>query len=69
MCSGAVVKKEKDEKTLFFRLYKKNLFNCSVAEKISKSIEASSAPPTNPVPSVEKAIKMVKNCGCKKERL
>ena len=39
------------------------LENWTAAEKISSSVEASSAPPTNHVPSIAEAIRMVKDCG------
>jgi hypothetical protein len=35
----------------------------NAAQKISSSFEASSAPPTNRVPSLTKTMKMVKECG------
>jgi hypothetical protein len=35
----------------------------TVAEKISTSVEASSAPPTNHVLTIAMTMKMVKECG------
>ena len=35
----------------------------TTAEKISTSVEASSAPPTSQVPCIAEAMKMVKDCG------
>ncbi|AQK58486.1 hypothetical protein Zm00014a_009536 [Zea mays] len=61
-CSTAT--EEKDEKSPFFRLYKNTCLKIeTAAEKISTSVEASSTPPTNPVPSIAEAMKMVKDCG------
>jgi hypothetical protein len=56
---------EKDEKkSPFFRLFRNTCLKIqSAAEKITKSVEASSAPPTNLVPSIAEAMKMVKGCG------
>jgi len=55
---------EKDEKSPFFRMYKNTCLKIeTAAEKISTSVEASSAPPTSQVPSIAEAMKMVKNCG------
>jgi hypothetical protein len=61
-CSTAT--EEKDEKSPFFRRYKNTCLKIeTAAEKISTSVEASSTPPTNPVPSIAEAMKMVKDCG------
>nr|XP_034586758.1 L10-interacting MYB domain-containing protein-like [Setaria viridis] len=55
---------EKGEKSPFFQLYKNTCLKIeTAADKISSSVEASSAPPTNPVPSISEAMKMVKDCG------
>ena len=55
---------EKDEKLPFFRMYKNTCLKIeTAAEKISTSVEASSAPPTSQVPSIAEAMKMVKDCG------
>ena len=61
--SSAATEK-KDEKSSFFRLYK-NIWSKieTAAEKISTSIEASSATPPNSVPSIKEAKQMVKDCG------
>nr|TKW36703.1 hypothetical protein SEVIR_2G457200v2 [Setaria viridis]TKW36704.1 hypothetical protein SEVIR_2G457200v2 [Setaria viridis]TKW36705.1 hypothetical protein SEVIR_2G457200v2 [Setaria viridis] len=70
-------RKKRNERTplLLFtkRMRRAHYFDCTrtntclkietVAEKISTSIEASSAPPTSQVPSIAEAMKMVKNCG------
>jgi hypothetical protein len=54
---------EKDEKSPFFRLYKNTCLKIeTTVNKISSSVEASAAP-TNPVPSIAEAIKMVQDCG------
>ena len=61
--SGASTE-EKDEKSLFFRLYKNTCLKIEIAaEKISSSVEASSAPPPNLVPTITETMKMVKECG------
>lgn len=55
---------DKDEKSPFFRLYKNTCQKIeTAAEKISTSVEASSAPPTNHVPTIAMTMKMVKECG------
>ncbi|CAD6266454.1 unnamed protein product [Miscanthus lutarioriparius] len=55
---------EKDENSPFFRLFRNTCLKIqSAAEKITTSFEASSAPPTNLVPSIAEAMKMVKGCG------
>ncbi|XP_066380810.1 uncharacterized protein [Miscanthus floridulus] len=55
---------EKDKKSPFFRLYKNTCLKIETAgDKISSSVEASFAPPTNPVPSILEAMKMLKDCG------
>jgi hypothetical protein len=59
---------EKDEKSPFFRLYKSACQKIeTVAEKISTSVEASFAPPTNHVPTIAMTMKMVKEYGVEKE--
>ena len=55
---------DKDEKSPFFRMYKNTCLKIeTAAEKISTSIEASSAPPTNLVPSIAQTVNMVIECG------
>ena len=55
---------DKDDKSPFLRLYKNTCLRIgNAAEKISSSVEASSAPPTNSVPTIGEAMKMVKDCG------
>jgi hypothetical protein len=55
---------EKDEKSPFFRLYKSTRQKIENAvEKISTSVEASSAPPTNHVPTITMTMKMLKEYG------
>jgi hypothetical protein len=55
---------EKSEKSPFFRLYKSTCQKIeTAAEKISTSVEASSPPPTNHVPTIAMTMKMVKECG------
>jgi hypothetical protein len=55
---------EKDEKSPFFRLHKSTCQKIeTAAEKISTSVEASSAPPINHVPTIAMTMKMVKECG------
>jgi hypothetical protein len=59
---------EKDEKSPFFRLYKSTCQKIETAiEKISISVEASSAPPTNHVPTIAMTMKMVKKYGVEEE--
>jgi hypothetical protein len=53
-CSTATEEKDKNP---FFRLYKNTCL------KISTSVKTSSAPPTNPVPSIKEAMQMVEDCG------
>jgi hypothetical protein len=61
-CSTAT--EEKEEKNPFFQLYKNTCFKIeTAAEKISTSVETSSASPTNPVPSIKEAMQMVEDCG------
>jgi hypothetical protein len=51
---------DKDEKSPFFRMYKNTCLKIeTAAERISTSVEASSAPPTNLVPSIAETMKMV----------
>jgi hypothetical protein len=58
---------EKDEKSSFFRLYKSTCQKIeTAAEKISTSVEASSATPTNHVPTIAMTMKMVKEYGVEK---
>jgi hypothetical protein len=61
-CKGASTSaKEKDEKSPLFCLYKNTCQKIETAtEKISISVDASSAPPTNHVPTVATTMKMVK---------
>ena len=55
---------DKDEKSPFFRMYKNTCLKIeTAAEKISTSIEASSAPSTNLVPSIAQTVNMVIECG------
>ena len=55
---------DKDEKSPFFCMYKNTCLKIeTAAEKISTSIEASSAPPTNLVPSIAQTVNMVTECG------
>nr|TKW27926.1 hypothetical protein SEVIR_3G289651v2 [Setaria viridis] len=55
---------EKDKRSSLFRLYTNTSLKIeNVAERISTSVEASSAPPTNLVPTIAKTMKMVKECG------
>nr|XP_034604280.1 uncharacterized protein LOC117864330 [Setaria viridis]TKW03639.1 hypothetical protein SEVIR_7G053600v2 [Setaria viridis] len=59
---------EKDEKSPFFHLYKNTCSKIETAtERISTSVEASSASPTNLVPTVGETMKMVKECGVQEE--
>lgn len=61
--SGAA--QEKEEKSPFYQMYKNTCMKIeSAAEKISTSVEASSAPlQANLVPTIAEAMKMVKACG------
>jgi hypothetical protein len=55
---------EKDEKSPFFHLYKSTCQKIeTAAKKISTSVEASSTPPINHVPTIAMTMKMVKECG------
>lgn len=55
---------QKEEKSPFFRMYKNTCLKIeNAAERISTSVEASSAPPTNQIPTIAEAVKMVKECG------
>ncbi|KAK3159697.1 hypothetical protein QOZ80_1BG0049940 [Eleusine coracana subsp. coracana] len=59
-------KDDKDEKIPFYRLYKSTCLQIgTAAERISTSVEGSSAPPTNSVPTIAETMKMVKECGVK----
>jgi hypothetical protein len=52
---------DKEEKSPFLRLYKQTCSKIEGVDKITTSIEASSAPPmTNPVPTIAEAMRMVK---------
>ena len=54
----------KEEKSPFFRMYKNTCLKIeNVADKISSSVSASSAPPTNLVPGIGEAMTMVEECG------
>jgi hypothetical protein len=58
--------KEKDEKSPFFRTYAGTCEKIGIAaEKISSNFLASSAPPTNHVPSIADVMQMAKDCGVK----
>ena len=56
---------EKEEKSPFFRMYKNTCLKIeSAAEKITSSVEASSAAPqANIVPTIAQVMKMVQECG------
>jgi hypothetical protein len=55
---------EKEEKSPFFRIYMNTCLKIeSAAERISTSVEASSAPTINQIPTIVEAVKMVKECG------
>jgi hypothetical protein len=56
---------EKEEKSPFFRMYKNTCMKIeSAAEKITSSVEASSAPSqASLVPTIAQAMKMIKECG------
>nr|TKW27779.1 hypothetical protein SEVIR_3G279800v2 [Setaria viridis] len=61
---SSTITEEKDEKSLFFRLYKNTCLKIEIAaEKISISVEASSPPPTSKVPRIKEVMQMVKDCG------
>jgi hypothetical protein len=64
-CKGASTgAEEKDEKSPLFHLYKSTCQKIETdADKISISVEASSAPPTNHIPTIKMTIKMMKECG------
>jgi hypothetical protein len=65
-CSTAT--EEKEEKNPFFRLYNNTCLKIgTAAEKISTRFEATSAPPTNPVPSIKETMQMVEDCGVKEK--
>ena len=60
---SSTANEEKDEKSSFFRLYKNTCLKIeTAAEKISTSVEASSAPLVNQVPTIKEAMQMVKDC-------
>ncbi|KAG8096012.1 hypothetical protein GUJ93_ZPchr0013g33992 [Zizania palustris] len=56
---------KEEEKSPFFRMYKNTCMKIeSATEKITSSVEASSAPPqANVVPTIAQTMKMVKDCG------
>jgi hypothetical protein len=55
---------DKEEKSPFLRLYKQTCSKIQGVDKITTSIEASSAPPmTNQVPTIAEAMRMVKERG------
>ncbi|KAF0910017.1 hypothetical protein E2562_001259 [Oryza meyeriana var. granulata] len=55
---------EKEEKSPFYRMYKNTCLKIeTAAERISTSVEASSATTINPIPTIAEAVKMVKECG------
>jgi hypothetical protein len=55
---------EKDEKSHFFHVYKSTYQKIeTVTDKISTGVKASSAPPTNHIPTITMTMKMVKECG------
>ncbi|XP_066373969.1 uncharacterized protein [Miscanthus floridulus] len=55
---------DKEENSPFFRMYKNTCLRIeSAADKISSSVSASSAPPTNFVPTIGEAMTMVEECG------
>ncbi|XP_037418469.1 L10-interacting MYB domain-containing protein-like [Triticum dicoccoides] len=59
---------EKEEKCPFLRLYKQTCEKIETGvEKITSSVEASSAPLTNHVPTISEVMKMVKECGVKEK--
>jgi hypothetical protein len=54
----------KDEKSSFSRMYNNTCEKIqAAAERISTSVEASSASPGNVVPTIKEVMKMVKDCG------
>ncbi|CAN6303590.1 unnamed protein product [Urochloa humidicola] len=56
---------EKDQKSPFFRLYKRTCSKIeSAAEKISTSVETTA---TNAVPTIKEAMQMVKECGVQEQ--
>jgi hypothetical protein len=55
---------DKEEKSLFFRMYKNTCLKIDgVANKISSSVEASSAPPSSLVSTIADVMKLVKEYG------
>jgi hypothetical protein len=59
---------EKEERSPFFQLYKNTCLKIKTAvEKISTSVEASSAHQTSQEPSIAETMKMVKDCGVKEK--
>nr|TKW31405.1 hypothetical protein SEVIR_2G104000v2 [Setaria viridis] len=61
---------EKDENNPFFRLYKDTCLKIeTAADKISSSVEALSAPPTNPIPIIAVAMNMVKDSGVQEKTI
>jgi hypothetical protein len=56
--------RNKDEKSPFSRMYNNTCEKMqAAAERISTSVEASSASPGNVVPTIKEVTKMVKDCG------
>jgi hypothetical protein len=66
---STIVIEDKEEKSPFLRLYKQTCMKIEEGvDKITTSVEASSAPPvTTQVPSLEEAMRMVKECGVKEK--
>lgn len=56
---------KEEEKSHFFRMYKNTCLKIqSAIDKITLSVEASSAPaPSNPIPIMADAMKLVNECG------
>jgi hypothetical protein len=65
----SIKNEEKEEKSPFLRLYKQTCEKIeSGVEKITSSVEASSAPhATNLVPTISEVMKLVKDCGVKEK--
>jgi hypothetical protein len=67
--NSCTIAESKEEKSLFYQMYKNTCLKIeSVADRIS-SVSSTSASPTNVVPTIGEAIKMVEECGWKKELL
>ncbi|XP_066350300.1 zinc finger CCCH domain-containing protein 43-like, partial [Miscanthus floridulus] len=61
--SSCTIAESKEEKSLFYRMYKNTCLKIeSAADRIS-SASATSASPTNGVPTIGEAMKMVEECG------